>query len=525
MACPAPLIPRVGIIQTQLEEFLRRSAHIPAVLAELAQSTASLPTARASAFSRVAPTFTTGCLSTVLQPGLAAMPALLNRLNGETILQTALTTPLKPIPNNDRVDMVGFRVKDPYEWRVEDIASFLLDIAKRYSIPFEEMNMHRVMASLTGPQLLYMTENDFIERDPTFGSLIYKELQKMISEDTLIDSIMRKYNTEEEELARAARTIQFNTMANIQNIQQCQSPFNQQAAKVQEIVQRSSSIIDALPCSSADTTFSIFPTETTNLSNASSVSCIPSTSLSDHSIAENNTSYVNTVRIPTPSVSDVINQSLEAVQSLSQTSLTTQQSQQLLQRLPEQVEITFSKAACAATTVSIPRNTPISSEATAQLRNHLQSRMNQLTKPKPSSVEPAVVVPQQTQKRPKKDINGVRINKDGRPRKRSQHTKGNKLWEFIKDALTDPETCPSVVRWEDPVQGVFRIVESEKLARLWGERKKNSKMTYEKLSRAMRTYYEKQILVPVPKTGIYPKKLVYKFGPGAYKNEIVSMCR
>jgi hypothetical protein len=30
----------------------------------------------------------------------------------------------------------------------------------------------------------------------------------------------------------------------------------------------------------------------------------------------------------------------------------------------------------------------------------------------------------------------------------------------------------------------------------------------------MRTYYEKQILVPVPKTGLYPKKLVYKFGPG-----------
>jgi hypothetical protein len=41
-------------------------------------------------------------------------------------------------------------------------------------------------------------------------------------------------------------------------------------------------------------------------------------------------------------------------------------------------------------------------------------------------------------------------------------------------------------------------------------------MTYEKLSRAMRTYYEKQILVPVPKTGLYPKKLVYKFGPGAH---------
>ncbi|GMT36772.1 hypothetical protein PFISCL1PPCAC_28069, partial [Pristionchus fissidentatus] len=109
----------------------------------------------------------------------------------------------------------------------------------------------------------------------------------------------------------------------------------------------------------------------------------------------------------------------------------------------------------------------------------------------------------------------IRKNKDGKPRKRSQHSKGNKLWEFIRDALKDPVTCPSIVRWEDPHEGVFRIVESERLARLWGERKNNQKMTYEKLSRAMRTYYEKQILVPVPKTGLYPKKLVYKFGPGA----------
>lgn len=41
-------------------------------------------------------------------------------------------------------------------------------------------------------------------------------------------------------------------------------------------------------------------------------------------------------------------------------------------------------------------------------------------------------------------------------------------------------------RWEDELEGVFRIVESEKLARLWGEKKNNQKMTYEKLSRAMR---------------------------------------
>lgn len=31
-----------------------------------------------------------------------------------------------------------------------------------------------------------------------------------------------------------------------------------------------------------------------------------------------------------------------------------------------------------------------------------------------------------------------------------------------------------------------------------------------------RTYYASKILVPVPKNGRYPKKLVYKFGPTAH---------
>lgn len=49
------------------------------------------------------------------------------------------------------------------------------------------------------------------------------------------------------------------------------------------------------------------------------------------------------------------------------------------------------------------------------------------------------------------DVNGTKIkvskNKDGKPRKRSQHTKGNKLWEFIRESLKNPATCPSIVRY------------------------------------------------------------------------------
>ena len=43
-----------------------------------------------------------------------------------------------------------------------------------------------------------------------------------------------------------------------------------------------------------------------------------------------------------------------------------------------------------------------------------------------------------------------------------------------------------MMRWENVEEGVFRIVKSEQLAGLWGQIKNNPKMTYEKLSRAMR---------------------------------------
>ena len=64
--------------------------------------------------------------------------------------------------------------------------------------------------------------------------------------------------------------------------------------------------------------------------------------------------------------------------------------------------------------------------------------------------------------------------------------KTGRLWEFIRDLLKNPEYCPSLVRWENPGEGHFRFVNSEKVAQLWGQIKGNPRMTYEKLSRAMR---------------------------------------
>ena len=64
--------------------------------------------------------------------------------------------------------------------------------------------------------------------------------------------------------------------------------------------------------------------------------------------------------------------------------------------------------------------------------------------------------------------------------------RNGKLWEFIRDLLLVPETNPSLIRWERREDGIFKFVQSDKVAKLWGQRKQNPRMTYEKLSRAMR---------------------------------------
>eukprot|EP00061_Rhincodon_typus_P006925 g28056.t1 len=63
--------------------------------------------------------------------------------------------------------------------------------------------------------------------------------------------------------------------------------------------------------------------------------------------------------------------------------------------------------------------------------------------------------------------------------------RGTHLWEFIRDILLDSDKNPGLLKWEDRSEGVFRFLKSEAVAQLWGKKKNNSSMTYEKLSRAM----------------------------------------
>lgn len=64
---------------------------------------------------------------------------------------------------------------------------------------------------------------------------------------------------------------------------------------------------------------------------------------------------------------------------------------------------------------------------------------------------------------------------------------GKKLINFVCDLLRNPiYEGRLLVKWENQEEGIFRILQSVEVARLWGMKKANPKMTYEKFSRAMR---------------------------------------
>ncbi|KAM6979685.1 ETS-related transcription factor Elf-3 [Aplochiton taeniatus] len=105
-------------------------------------------------------------------------------------------------------------------------------------------------------------------------------------------------------------------------------------------------------------------------------------------------------------------------------------------------------------------------------------------------------------------------------KKSKQSPRGTHLWEFIRDILIHPEKNQGLMKWEDRREGVFKFLKSEAVAQMWGQKKKNSSMTYEKLSRAMRYYYKREILERVD-----GRRLVYKFGKNStgWKTEELGM--
>ena len=79
------------------------------------------------------------------------------------------------------------------------------------------------------------------------------------------------------------------------------------------------------------------------------------------------------------------------------------------------------------------------------------------------------------------------------------------LWEFLQHLLADSKYHSCIV-WKNERRGIFRLTDHQRVADLWGKHKKRENMTYDKLSRALRYYYSRNILKKVD-----GQRLTYKF--------------
>ncbi|XP_066544041.1 protein FEV isoform X1 [Amia ocellicauda] len=78
------------------------------------------------------------------------------------------------------------------------------------------------------------------------------------------------------------------------------------------------------------------------------------------------------------------------------------------------------------------------------------------------------------------------------------------LWQFLLELLSDSSNI-SCIAWEG-TNGEFKLIDPDEVARRWGERKSKPNMNYDKLSRALRYYYDKNIM-----TKVHGKRYAYKF--------------
>lgn len=79
------------------------------------------------------------------------------------------------------------------------------------------------------------------------------------------------------------------------------------------------------------------------------------------------------------------------------------------------------------------------------------------------------------------------------------------LWQFLLELLLSDQ-YRDIIMWTDQAKGEFKLVNPEEVAHQWGLRKNKQNMNYDKLSRALRYYYEKNIIRKV-----LGQKFVYRF--------------
>ncbi|XP_036368842.1 ETS domain-containing protein Elk-3-like isoform X2 [Octopus sinensis] len=108
------------------------------------------------------------------------------------------------------------------------------------------------------------------------------------------------------------------------------------------------------------------------------------------------------------------------------------------------------------------------------------------------------------------DIMGAEYHLTKRLCTQAAHTKSKgmesniTLWQFLLELLLSHQHR-NIIQWTNN-DGEFKLVNAEEVAKLWGLRKNKNNMNYDKLSRALRYYYDKNIIKKV-----MGQKFVYKF--------------